>query len=153
MRVHDAILARQQKQQRRLDAIPVRDDGALGPLDLAPRPRRHHGVHGGIFGVGLIHRWIAAEGVRIEPCGNRQGRPQVREDTAPDELPRRGPEREPEPGAGDHRAGDRVARLGLEVAQAYEPAEGNPEQHLGALGADADDAPERLQVPQQLAEA
>src|SRR5205085_2565165 len=46
MRVHNAILARQQKQQRRLDAIPVRDDGALGPLDLAPRPRRHHGVHG-----------------------------------------------------------------------------------------------------------
>ena len=110
-------------------------------------------MHGGIFGVGLIHRWIAAEGVRIEPGGNRQGRPQVREDAAPDELPRRGPEREPEPWARDHRAGDRVARLGLEVPQAYEPAEGDPEQHLGALGADADDAPERLQVPQQLAEA
>src|SRR5438874_8149180 len=37
----------------------------------------------------------------------------------------------------------------LEVPQADEPAEGDPEQHLGALGADADDAPERLQVPQQ----
>src|SRR5206468_3637228 len=66
---------------------------------------------------------------------------------------RRRPERESEPGAGDHRAGDRVARLGLEVTQAYEPAEGDPQQHLGALGADAHDAAERLQIAEQLAEA
>src|ERR1051325_2020598 len=153
MRVHHAVLARQQKQQRRFDAIPVRHHGPLGPLDLAPRPRRHHAVHGCVLGVRLIHGRIPAQRVGIESRGNRQGRPQVREDAPADEFPRRRPKREPEPGPGDHRTGDRVARLGLEVAQRHEPSEREPEQHLGALGADAHHATERLQVAEQLAEA
>src|SRR2546430_1795461 len=74
-------------------------------------------------------------------------------DAGDEELPGWRPEREPEPWRDDHGTGDRVARLGLQVAQGYEPAERGAEQQLGAVGPEADDAAERLEVAQQLAEA
>src|SRR5207253_6800900 len=94
-----------------------------------------------------------AQGIGYEPGGDRERRPQIREDAAGDELPRGGPEREPKPGTGDHRAGDRVARLRFQVAQRHEPSERDSQQHLRALGTEAYDAAERLQVAEQLAEA
>src|SRR5207245_11792203 len=45
VRVHHPVLACEQEQERRLDAVAVGRHGALGPLDLAPRARRHHLMH------------------------------------------------------------------------------------------------------------
>src|SRR5437879_7209640 len=50
MRVRDAVFAREQEQQRGLDALAVGDDGSLSPLDLAPPARRHQ------VGSGSRHR-------------------------------------------------------------------------------------------------
>src|SRR5947207_1345190 len=143
MRVYHAILPCQQKQQRRLDAIAVRHHGPLGPLDLTPRTRCHHPLHVCILGVRLIQGRIPAQRVGIESRGNRQGGPQVREDAAADELPCRRSKREPEPGPGDHRTGDRAARLRLEVAQRHEPPAREPEQHRRAPGANGHHAAAR----------
>src|SRR5207253_9354563 len=63
------------------------------------------------------------------------------------------PERQPEPRRNDDGTGDGVARLGLQVAEGHQPAERGAEQQLRAVGPEADDATERLEVAQQLAEA
>src|SRR5207249_6174009 len=67
VRVHHAVLAREQEQQGRLDAVAVGRHGALGPLDLAPRARRHHVMTPGAWReIQWAQRAVAADGDRIE---------------------------------------------------------------------------------------
>src|SRR5213593_1519190 len=151
--IHDAVFAGQQEQQRGLDAVRVGGDGALRPLDLAPRAGRHDAVHARVFGVGAIHRGIAAQMLGIDARADRKGRPEVGEQPRADELPEGRPKGEAEPRAADYAGGDRVARLRLQVTQRDQAAERQPEDDLRAGSPRPHDAPERLQVAQQLAEA
>src|SRR2546429_9460767 len=95
----------------------------------------------------------ATEGVGLQPGGDRERGPQIGKHAADETFPRGRPERQPEPRRNDDGTGDGVARLGLQVAEGHQPAERGAEQQLRAVGPEADDAPERLEVAQQLAEA
>src|SRR2546422_8196760 len=79
--------------------------------------------------------------------------PQIGKHAADETFPGGRPERQPEPRRHDDGTGDGVARLGLQVAEGHQPAERGAEQQLRAVGPEADDATERLEVAQQLAEA
>src|SRR5205814_395168 len=152
VRVYDAVFTREQQQEGAFDALGVGDDGPLRPLDLAPRAGRYHVVDRRIFAVRLVHRRIAAELLGIEAQRHGEGRPQVLQHPARHPRPRGRLERGSEPRAADHGRGDRIARLGLEVAQRDEPPESQAEQQLAPVGAEPHGAPERLQVAEQLAE-
>src|SRR6266550_9231156 len=119
--VDHPILACKQEQQRTLDALSVRQDCVLRPLQLGPRAGCH----------------VAASGSR------RQHRPQIGEPRG-NAFPRGGSPAPREPGTRDDGGRGRLARLSFEVAQHDQAAETLANQDLRDLVSLANGTTKRL---------
>src|SRR5213083_3281588 len=124
------ISSAEYEQHRSFDALVVREDRALRPLQLGARPRRHE------FGAATC--W---------ECGPEIGK------FRGEALPNGGARARGEPGIRHHRRGGGLPRLRFEVPQEDESTEAMTDQDLRHILAVTHCATQRLQVTHQLAEA
>src|SRR5262245_11364071 len=127
---HDAVIARQQKEERHLDALASPQRHTHGAGCFAEEPGRDAGMYERVITEGVDDRRIVTEERFIDARFERHGRQQAIECTCHGDFPTRHRGGGSEPGRNDDGALQGYVKL-LQVAQRDEAAHGMAQEKHG----------------------